>query len=382
MKTLAFLIVLVLAAAAYAGDDKDAKPSRNFAGSVQLDYLAVPTDRHAHAIAFDGATVELSMKLTQDFGDSVTSSVKVCVACHGLEVGMAYFDVRTADELDFRVGRFTPSFGSFPLRSDPANHRTSDKPLPYDMGRMLHFRDFDEGILPAPWVDNGLEINGTHFFGHAQLDYAAYAISGPKAGQQPTDFDYTLSRSPERYYVDNNSEPTVGARVATTIETGDTSSIELGASAMAGHYDPDAKLDFEIGGADLVVQIGHAFLRAEYLVRRTRIALGDDPAVRLKYGPNEAGVFDDHVLKEGFYGELELPIADGVTFVGRWDGLRRRGNVLATSELRSDSVVLRYTAAFAFRVHGDLLLKMSTELYDFSDFDDEAAIHLGLAGPF
>lgn len=55
-----------------------------------------------------------------------------------------------ADELNFRVGRLTPAFGSFPLRHDPANHRTSDKPLPYDMGRMLRFREWNEGVLPAP----------------------------------------------------------------------------------------------------------------------------------------------------------------------------------------------------------------------------------------
>jgi hypothetical protein len=376
----AALVVLAAAAGVRAGDD--ARSSRNFAGSVQLDYLAVPTQRPARSIAFDGATVELSLKLTQDFGHSVTSSVKVCVACHGLEVGMAFFDVRVADELNFRVGRFTPAFGNFPFRHDPANHRTSDKPLPYDMGRMVRFRDYDEGILPAPWVDNGIEIDGAHFFGHAQLDYAVYAVGGPRAGAEPDDFDYTLSRSPERYYVDNNSEPSVGGRVAATVELGESSSIQAGASAMAGHYDPDARLGFAIVGAELVLQHGGAFLRSEYLVRRTRVALGDDPAARFKYGAGAGGRYDDHVVKDGFYSELELPVGGGVTLVGRWDGLRRLGNVLTTSALRSDSIVLRYTAALAIRLRDDVLLKTSVEVYDFSDFDDEVAVHVGLAGPF
>ena len=66
---------------------------------------------------------------------------------------MAFFDLRVNDELNFRVGRFTPAFGEFPLRHDPANHRTSDKPLPYDMGRMLHLQEFNLGVLPAPWGD-------------------------------------------------------------------------------------------------------------------------------------------------------------------------------------------------------------------------------------
>ena len=81
-----------------------------------------------------------------------------------------------------------------------------------------------------------------------------------------------LSRTPSDYYVDNNSEPTVGARVAATYELGDSSSLQLGASGMAGHYDPDGKLLFAIAGAEGVLQLGHAFVRAEYLIRRTRIA--------------------------------------------------------------------------------------------------------------
>jgi hypothetical protein len=43
-------------------------------------------------------------------------------------------------------------------------------------------------------------------------------------------------------------------------------------------------------------------------------------------------------------GKLEL--------IGRWDGLRRVGNVLATSELRLRSAVLRYTAATAYELTG------------------------------
>ena len=372
--TLALAATTTLAAVAAADD------GRNFAGSVQLDYLAVPTDRVARTQALDGATVELSLKLTQDFGHDVTSSVKVCVACHGLEVGMAYFDLRFADEASVRVGRFTPAFGSFPLRHDPANHRTSDKPLPYDMGRMLHLRDWGEGILPAPWVDNGIELRGTHFFARGQLDYAVYAVSGPKGPADALDFDFTLSRSGERYYVDNNSQPSVGARLGVALED-DRTTLSLGASGMAGHYDPDARLGFVIAGADAVFRRGRTFVRAEWLTRWTELALGDDPAERFKYGPGKGGTFADFSRRDGFYVEAEIPTGP-VELIGRWDGLRRRGNVAATSALRSDSVVLRYTAAVAIRNRGGLRLKTSVEGYDFSDFDDELALHFGIAGPF
>jgi hypothetical protein len=372
---------LVLAAAAPAFADGE-PGERNFAGSVQLDYLAVPSQRLARESTFDGATVELSLRLATDFGEKVTSNVKVCVACHGLEVGQAYFDIHVKDELNLRVGRFTPAFGSFPIRHDPANHRTSDKPLPYDMGRMMHFREWNEGVLPTPWVDNGIELNGTHYFnGGGQLDYAVYAIAGPKGSADAFDFDYTLSRSGDRYYVDNNSEPSGGARMSATIDLGATSSLAMGASAMAGRYDTEAKLDFAIVGADVVLRLDNVFLRAEYLLRRTRFALGEDPEARLKYGPNAVGTYEDFSVRDGFYAEAEAPIGK-LDLIARWDGLRRIGNLPASSELRSNSVVLRYTAGLAYRVIGTLRLKTSVEVYDFSDFEDEVAVHTGIAGPF
>src|SRR6266850_7841764 len=103
---------------------------------------------------------------------------------------MAFFEYRASNEFRVRIGRMTPAFGSFPLRHDPANHLTSDKPLPYDMGRMLRRNDWNEGILPAPWVDNGIELGGTHFWDGGQVDYAVYAVGGPKGGPGSTDFDF------------------------------------------------------------------------------------------------------------------------------------------------------------------------------------------------
>ncbi len=355
---------------------------RNFAGSIQLDYLAVPTESVGRRQALDGATVELSLKLAMDFSERVSANVKVCFACHGFEVGMAFFDTRVADELNFRIGRFTPSFGEFPLRHDPANHRTSDKPLPYDMGRMLRLRELNMSILPAPWVDNGIEISGTHFFGGlSQIDYAVYGIMGPKGGADALDFDFIQSRTPASYYTDNNSRPAVGARLAGTIGLGTTSSLSLGTSGMGGTYDPNNELWFLILGADLVLRLDQIFFRAEVLARRTEMSLGDDPARRFRYGPGSDGTFDDFFVKDGFYTELEIP-AGRFDLVARWDGLRRRGNVAVTSALRSESILLRYTAATSYRILGSLRLKVSAEYYDFSDFDDEVALHVGVAGPF
>jgi hypothetical protein len=377
----AILVCVVwLVAAVGASPARGDTLERNFAGSIQLDYMAVPSESVGRQIALDAATAEVSMKVTQDFGDNVSASIKLCVACHGIEAGMAFFDLRVADELNFRVGRFTPQFGSFPIRYDPANHRTSDKPLPYDMGRMLRFSEWNMGILPSPWVDNGLEISGAHYFtDDIRLDYAAYAVAGPRAANDAADFDYKLSRSGDAYYVDNNSRPSLGASAALNIVRGKTT-ITGGASGMFGTYDPLNKLHYQIAGAHLVLQFARVFFRAEYLARRTEMALGDDPAQRFKYGPGQNGRYDPYFLKQGFYTELELPAGDRVDFILRWDGLRRQGNVLRTSELRSDSALLRYTAGASVKVRGAVRLKLSGEFYDFSDFADEVAIHLALTG--
>lgn len=383
MRRAICLCLAVFAVGAIAARDARADGfQRNLAGSVQLDYLAVPTERVGRELSLDGATVELSLKLAMDFNEHVSSNIKMCVACHGLEIGSAFFDVRVADQLNFRVGRFTPQFGNFQARHDPANHRTSDKPLPYDMGRMLRLREWNMSILPAPWVDNGIEVSGTQFFGtSARIDYAAYAIGGPKGNADAVDFDYIQSRSRERYYVDNNSRPSVGARLAAAFDVSNDFSITAGGSVMAGHYDPNLKLNFIIAGADLVLQYRGAFLRSEYLIRRTQMSLGQSPEQRFKYGPGADGTFADYFLKDGFYTELELPVAKW-SIIGRFDGLRRRGNVVASSPLRSETGLLRYTAGLAYRLDMGLRIKTSAELYDFSDFKDEVALHVGLAGPF
>jgi hypothetical protein len=376
-----FAVGLVAFAAGRIALAEPMKIERNFAGSVQLDYMAVATNDLGREQALDGATVELSLKLAIDFGNNVQANVKVCVACHGVEFGMAFFDLRVADELNFRIGRFTPAFGEFPLRHDPANHRTSDKPLIYDMGRMLRMVEWNEGVLPAPWVDNGIEVNGTRFFGdHLQTDYAVYAIGGPRATADPVDFDFRMSRTGDTYYIDNNSRPVIGGQLVLSVLS-DSTTLAVGGSAMRGTYDPEHRLPFSIFGAHAVLRYRDAFLRAEYLNRRTRMSLGEDPEARFKYGPGPDGTYDPDMVKDGGYLELEVPVHKRLTLVLREDGLRRRGNVVQTSELRKDSAILRHTAGAAILLRGSLRLKLSYEYYDFSDFDNESVIHAGIAGP-
>jgi hypothetical protein len=294
---------------------------------------------------------------------------------------MAFADLRVVDELNVRVGRFNPSFGDFPLRHDPANHRTADKPLPYDMGRMLRLREYNLGVLPAPYVDQGVEVNGMHWFGRkVQLDYALYAVGGLRAGQQDLDVDWVQSHS--TYYIDNNSEPAVGARLALTWDASDSVTFTAGASAMAGHQDPSRKLSYAIMGLDFYARLGELDLHSEYLLRRTQIPVGNDPSSQFRYGPGRNGKYADFFLKDGFYVEATLPLSARFELVGRFDGLRRIGNVPINSLLRERSGVLRYTAGFNIVFEASLRLKVSGEFYDFSDFSDELAVNTGLVAAF
>lgn len=351
---------------------------RTFAGSAQLDYHLIP-DRASRqgqgTQAFGGFTLEAALKLSVDVSDHLSANVKICVGCHGFETDMAYLDYRVADELNFRAGRFSPSFGAFNLRHDPANHRLADKPLPYDMGRMLRLRDWNMGVLPSPFPDNGFEINGTHWFGkETQLDYAAYIVSGFKADAGAADIDFVQSRAGSLYYIDNNERPTFGGRVALTQRFSQLSDATLGASAMHGTLDPANELTYTILGADLAFRFDRTNLRFEYLVRREGLDVSD-PA-RFKYAIAEGG---DYFLKHGGYAELEVPMTRDLDMVARFDFLYRSGNVLRTSPLEARSAVVRYTLGTAYTVERGYRVKLSTEAYSFSDLGPSGQ-HLALSG--
>jgi hypothetical protein len=361
---------------------------RNFAGSVQLDYHAVAQNLRGPKSAgepdsFDAFTTEAALKLAVDVSEHLSANVKVCYGCHGFEVDMAYFDLRASDELNLRIGRMSPSFGSFNLRHDPANHKLSDKPLPYDMGRMLRFGAWNNGVLPSPFPDNGVEVNGTHWFGDdVAIDYAVYAVSGFKqSGAYPSDFNFQESHS--AYYTDNNSRPAVGSRAALTVKLGERSDATLGASVMGGTYDRDARLEYVIAGGDATLRIDRTTLRMEYLLRRQKFDTSS-PALFKYEVPLEGGSF---FVKHGAFIELEHPLTHALDVIARLDGLYRAGNVPVTSDLSSSAWVGRATLGAALAVERNLRLKGSVELWEFRDRVDgvrhpEWSFHIGAVGTF
>jgi hypothetical protein len=392
---LGALMALVARRPAFAFDEE-----HNFAGSAQLDYHFVPSEPGAisapgPATTFQGFTLEAALKVAVDISDHLSANFKICYGCHDFGLDMAYFDLRAADELNLRVGRFSPSFGAFNLRHDPANHMTSDKPLPYDMGRMLRKGDWNNGVLPSPFPTNGAEINGTHWIGNtAQLDYAAYVVMGFKndTDPDPTDFNFQESHNP--YFVTSDPRPAAGSRLALTVKAGDRADITLGASGMFGTYDPNNRLTYAIVGGDLALRLGRTAMRMEYLVRRQQMDVSD-PDI-FKYAI--ASVDGDFFTKQGAYVEIEQPITDAFDLLARGDGMYRVGNVSnaavasgneapAYSPLSYESWVARETLALAYEVERNFRFKGSVELWEFSYADlagreAELSFHVGAVGSF
>src|SRR5262245_31779783 len=338
---------------------------RNFAGSAQLDYHAIAANLKGPRSAgvpdaLDAFTVEAALKLAVDVSEHLSGNVKLCYGCHGLEADMIYFDLRASDELNLRIGRMSPSFGSFNLRHDPANHKLSDKPLPYDMGRMLRIGAWNEGVLPSPFPDNGVEVNGTHWFGDdVEIDYAVYAVSGFKqSGPYPNDFNFQASHQP--YYVDNNSRPAIGSRAALTVKLSERSDATLGGSVMGGTYDPEARLAYVIAGADATVRVERTTLRIEYLLRRQEFDTTNPAPFKYALPAKDGGFF----VKHGAFVELEHPLTHELDVIARLDGLYRAGNVPVTSDLSSGALVARGTLGAALAVERNLRFKASAELWE------------------
>jgi hypothetical protein len=282
------------------------------------------------------------------------------------------------------VGRFSPSFGAFNIRHDPANHASSDKPLPYDMGRMLRQAQWNLGVLPSPFPDNGIEVGGTHWFGDsAQLDWAVYAVGGFKATPGARDLDWVLSQSRFAYTVDNNGRPTLGGRLASTFRVGDGNDLTLGASFMYGPYSDDAAFWYAIAGADLAARIGQTQVRAEYLVRRQ--SFPDDPALTFKLPVPASG--RETLDKHGAYVEVERAMGERVNLFARADGLYRSGNVTADDPLAPRAAIFRYTLGGTVGITSGWRLKASGEWWAFSNDpprheEGEVAFHLATVGTF
>lgn len=322
------------------------------AGSASVDYRFVSglnPQVNPSPLGINGLTFEVAQKVVAEVGHGVSFTVKACGGCHGLEVDQGFGEVRLKRAFNVRVGRLNVPFGEFTLRHDPANFSTPSKPLPYAMGDMLEYgrEAFNLGIVPAPYVDNGVEAFGSFSLSQKhQLDYAVYVVKG-LAGDN--DLDFARSRA----YVDNNRTPAFGARVVLTGEDW-----AVGASVSAGAYDSKDTLWYVMGGLELYARLGQFTLRAEALARRTDLDPTADGYAFV--------LIDSWFLKAGWYAQVDWSPRPELTFVLRSDGLQRLGMPLPFTELSQVAGVQRQTAAMLVRTHEHLAVKLDYELWTFS----------------
>jgi len=349
----------------------------NVSGSLYVDDF-VMSDKSARDSSLSGITHEIGLKVDLDVRENLSFSGKLCYGCHGLEIDRAYLDFTPRSWINVQAGRIPVPFGDFALRTDPGSHRTSSKPLIYEMGRMVHYgtNAFNLGVQPLPYVDTGVLVYGQTWLGkQLQVWYGAYGVSGLK-GQN--DIDYAALRS--IYYNDNNRVPSAGGRVVASYSSSSASATfkdaTVGASAMYGRYDPNLKLAYRALGVDASLRVGPLVLRGEAALRRTDI----DPTV-----PGyRFQIIDPFIDKSGFYVEAEHRLGSRLQVVYRLDGLRRRGVPLPGSDpkLSPDSTILRYTQGLQFTITDAFYSKLEYEYWWLNDFNSFHAGHFGIGGLF
>jgi len=334
-----------------------------FSGSAAVDYRLVSGNtalQNPSPLGINGLTFEVAQKIVAEVGHGVSFSIKACGGCHGIEIDQGYGELRLKPFFNVRAGRLNVAFGEFSMRHDPANFSTPSKPLPYAMGDMLQYgRDgFNLGIVPAPWVENGVEIFGSLPVGPLSLDYAVYVVRGLVGDN---DIDFARSRN----YLDPNKTPGFGARV---VLTGDDWAV--GGSFSAGTYDPRDLLWYAMAGVELYLRFGPVVIRGEALGRRTDL----DPTASYSYQ-----VRDTWFLKAGWYGQVDWSPTDWLTVILRSDGLHRWGLPLPGSALEPSAGVLRQTVAVLARIHENFAVKLDYELWTFSGAPFETR-HVGRLG--
>ena len=300
------------------------------------------------------------------FSRNIAVKVSACYGCHQLEVDQAYVEYEFCEGLRIRLGRFPVPVGGFSQRYLSSHRESASKPLPYIMGMMPRAEEFNQGVLPAPLVDNGASLGGEIWpLEGLQLGAEIYAVRGLKG--EVIDFNYITSRR----FQDNNGEPAGGARL-----TASWNPLSVGISYTRGAYDSEGDLDYQVIGADVRLKLGEVILRAEYLYRET------DYLTSVSTGAV------DSFEREGYYVQIDapLPIVEGLRVFVLQDGLSVQEIFLsaagptaqpspATTDDRNS--ISRVVLGLEYSPVRRLAFKGSAEWWDFSDFDDAWVFHVG-----
>jgi len=366
---LMFLCALALPAEAQV----DAKPKPKAApetpdwtvsGTLYTDFSAVHADKHQrNPIPEEGIFGEYSVGGVYNLDKHMSVTIRACMGCHEFQFQSAYADVELTEQWTFRVGRLPVPFGGFSRRTNPAHFESGTKPLPYIMGGMVREREFNMGIVPAPFVDNGASVTGKFWITKsATLTLEAGVVRGLKGFT--TDFDYVVTRDLE----DNNGEPAGAVRALVNADP-----VTAGASVMYGRYDPDGELAYTMFSVEASVKVGDWNVRLEGIVRETDFLT---PTLS-----------EDTSRRTGYIVQVDGPIVESWRAFLLFDGLKVEDLFLSaagpvsfqTPNTTDDSnTITRVAGGFVYSARPGLIVKGSVEFWDPSDFDEALVFHLGV----
>jgi hypothetical protein len=347
-----------------------------FSGSVYVDQWGFPGEREAARRSPQAFAPATSLKVGADVNDDLSFSAKACISCHGVDLEHVALDYQPRTWFNLQAGRIAVPFGDFSNRVDPTSYKAGSQPLIFDMGRMAFGSrtSMNLGVLPMPYVDTGALVYGVKWLGsRLQAWYGLYGVGGLRGSN---DVDWIALRSVP--YNDNNAEPAYGGRLALSYSSdagdflGDAS---VGGSYTAGKYDREARLGYEAWGADATLRFWKVTVRGEYARRKTDL----DPAATYPFE-----LEDPFFVKDGFYAELEHPLGKYLDAVYRYEEMAREGTPLpgAPAEMSADSRFVRYTGGVAVTPAQNLIVKLSWEYWDTTDFGRFQTYHVGLGGAF
>jgi hypothetical protein len=370
---------LAVAAAALGGARAVAAPSLQFSGSAYVDSWVIPTQQRDgdQVKAPGGVTIDASMRFGVDVHDTLSFSAKACISCHGIEMDHVVLDWQPKPWFNAQIGRLNVPFGEYGNRGDQSGHKTTSAPLIYDMGRMAYAdrTSFNSGVIMLPYVDTGLMLYGQTWLGSLlQIWYSGYAVSGFKG---TNDVEWMALRGSA--YTDNNKVPSYGGRITVTYSSDPGAAlgdVSLGGSYTGGRYDRAARLQYDIAGADLSIQLWKATLRGEYALRRTAL----DPAAT----GYQWTLVDPFFDKRGFYAELEHPLGRYLAMVYRYDKMERLGVPLpgSVAAMTPSSAIERFTAGTVITPASGIYIKLSYEYWKPTSFVVFQSGHVGFGGAF
>jgi hypothetical protein len=299
----------------------------------------------------------------------VSANMRVCWGCHQLELEEASFQWQPLSFVTLKAGRMAVNAGSYNTRHDFSVRRTVSKPITRIMGNMPRQTEFNHGVLPAPYVDNGASITAGHRIGRFGLEGEGFVLTGLK-GQGAADINFITSRQ----FRDNNGEPSVGGRL-----TFDAPHVSTTFAYLWGNYDPNARRSYQIFSADTRIRAGPLTVEAEFALRET------------EYNDPESSGGENDWLKYGWWVSAAWNFTDALYVVGAVDALYVKDIYLsnfgptpneALAVTDDNNRIVRLTGGVGYTAPGGVMLRASAEFWDFSDFNDAWVIHVGIGWAF